>query len=656
MLSGLAFAPLIVLALLVAALRTGQRRSDATLREDVLVAALVLGVAIALGTETLSAFHAVTYRAVVGFWLVAVAGATAVLAWRWRRDGAPAKVRIPPLDAADRFLVGGVAALALVLLVVAALAPPQSSDSVGYHMSRVMHWIQNRSLAHYPTWDPPQLFEPPLAEMVRLHLQLLSGGDRAGCLLQWFAAMGALGAASLLARDLGGNRRAQLFAAVFAVTLPIGITQASSGKNGWVEALWLLSLAHFGGLAGARGSAAPSQASVVCAFAALGLELMTKITSWLFAAPVVALALIRWIRSPGRTLRHLAMPAVAGTVLVCALVLPYLGRNFAIYGHPLADPVYRAKDGIAQITPASIASNVVRNAFFQLGTDSAAINQALLRCVVVVHHMIGADAFDPETSQFRPFRILPPTRIEELAFSPLHILLFVGVGIALLVLRPLRAGGSRLQYLAAIGCGYVLFCAAVRWQGPGCRLLMPLLVLASPLVAVVASDIFRRRAMMLVACVLFVASLPYAVGTFARPLSFEAGKGILVTPRHDLYFARLPWSRATYEEVARVVRRRGARNLGVIFTDTGPPEYLLWMLLEDGKPAVRIENVAVTNASGSLATLPAFREFRPEIVVVLGSPWKKPDWRPEIVAAGTRFVLVRRFALAGFYEPATGDG
>ncbi len=655
MLSGLAFAPLVVLALLVAARRTGQRRSDATLREDVLVAALVLGVGIALGTETLSAFHAIAYGAVVGFWLAAVAGVTAVLAWRWHRNGAPARIQIPDLDAVDKSLVGGVAALALVLLVVAWLAPPQSSDSVGYHMSRVMHWIQNRSLAHYPTWDPPQLFEPPFAEMVRLHLQLLSGDDRAGCLLQWFAAMGALAAASLLARDLGGDRRAQLFAAVFAVTLPIGITQASSGKNGWVEALWLLSLVHFSGVSRGRGSVAPSRESVVAAFAALGLELMTKITSWLFAAPVVALALIGAVRTPGRAPRHRTMPAVAGTILVCALVLPYLGRNFSVYGHPLADPVYRAKDGIEHITAASVASNVVRNAFFQFGTDSQAINQALLRTVVVLHRMFGANAFDPETSQFGPFRILPPTRIEELAFSPLHILLLVGAGIAIVALRRLRDDGSRLPYLAAIGAGYVLFCAAVQWQGPGCRLLMPLLVLASPLVAVVASDIFRGRAVPLVAGVLFVASLPYAVDTFARPLSFEAGKGILATPRDDLYFARLPWARATYEEVARVVRRTGTHNLGVIFTDNGPPEYLLWMLLEEGEPAVRIENVAATNASNRLATLPAFREFQPEMVVVLGSPWKKPDWTPEIFAAGTRFVLVRRFALAGFYEPAPVD-
>ena len=145
----------------------------------------------------------------------------------------------------DGLLICGIVTIALVLFVVAWLAPPQSSDSIGYHMSRVMHWIQNRSIAPYPTPDSPQLYQPPFAEMVRLHLYILAGGDRAGCLLQWFAAMGTLLAASLLARDLGGGRRAQIFAAVFAVTLPIGATQASSGKNGWVEALWLLSLAHF---------------------------------------------------------------------------------------------------------------------------------------------------------------------------------------------------------------------------------------------------------------------------------------------------------------------------------------------------------------------------------------------------------------------------
>jgi hypothetical protein len=658
-LSWLAFAPLVVGALLVCALRTGQRENDATLREDILAAALVLAVAIALGTEALSEFHAISYGGVVAFWLATLAAGAATLAWRWRRAGPPASLRIPTLDAVDRCLVAGIVSIALALLVVAWLAPPQSSDSIGYHMSRVMHWIQNRSIAHYPTFDSRQLFDPPFAEMVRLHLYLLAGGDRAGCLLQWFAAMGALAGASLVARDLGGGRRTQIFAAVFALTLPIGITQASSGKNGWVEALWLLSLVHFSGASGGRARTAPTRSTVFAAFAALGLELMTKPSAWVFAPPFVVLAILgaaRARRAAGRQLATLPVPVVAGMVLVCALVVPYVARNLSTFGDPLADPFIQPSARVERITPAAVVSNVVRNAAFQFGTPSPAINKALMRLVVGVHHLIGADPFDPLTSALAEFRISPPTRIEELAFSPLHILLVMGAGLAILASRRLRTDGLRLPHLAAVGAGYVAFCAFVRWQGPNCRLLMPLLVLSAPLVAVVVADMLDRRALPAIASVLFVACLPYAVATHARPLSFEPHKGLLAAPRTDLYFARVPELRHTYEEVARAVRDTHTRNLGVVFPDDAQPEYLLWVLLKDAQPPVRIETLAVPNDSARLASLSPFCEFRPEMVVVFASKPKEAKFSPELVAQGMRLAFVRSSGLAGFYALATERG
>ena len=314
----------------------------------------------------------------------------------------------------------------------------------------------------------------------------------------------------------------------------------------------------------------PSQSNIVAAFAALGLELMTKITSWLFAAPVVILAFLCAFLSPRTAYRRLVAPVVVGSFLVCALIFPYLARNLSVYGNPLADPVFRSRDGLNHVTPAIVASNVMRNAFFQFGTGSSAVNEALMLWVVRAHRFIGADPFDPQTTNFYPFRISSPTRVEEVAFSPLHILLVIGAGLALLGSRRLRGKGTRMSYFVALGAGYVLFCATVRWQPPSCRLLMPLLVLAGPLVAVVAADVFKGRGVPALSVILFAACLPYVGSTSARPFSFEPGKGILATSRIELYFARVPDLRKTYGEVARVVRDSGIRNLGVVFTRQRP--------------------------------------------------------------------------------------
>jgi 4-amino-4-deoxy-L-arabinose transferase-like glycosyltransferase len=632
----LAFAPLVLLALLVGVLRSGQSVSHSSLREQILQASLLVGVSISLGTETLSVFHLV---------------AAVALFLRRRNAGPPAPLRFPVLDVADVCLLAGIAAIALITFVVAWLSPPQSSDAVSYHMGRVMHWIQNGTIAPYPTYDSRQLYHPPFAEIVQLHLHLLTGSDRAGCLLQWFASMGTMLAASVLARDLGGGRRAQILAAFVVVTLPIGITQATSGKNGWVEALWLLSLACFSGAAAPRGAQAFARGRTITAFAALGLGILTKLTSWLFAGPVVVVAIVRALRTPGLPLHSLAISAAAGGLLVCALTLPFLARNVSVYGNPVVDPVARERSGLTLVTPAVVVSNVLRNSFFQFGTGSASVNEALTAFVVKAHEWIGADPYDDRTSQFDPFRVSPPTRAEALALSPLHILLLVGTGIALLSSRRLRAHQSRLPYLAAVAAGYLLFCATVTFQAPNCRLLMPLLVLAAPLVAVVVVDVAAPPVLGALALMLFAAGVPYATGTESRPLSLEAGKGVLVTPRKDLYFTRFPQLRSTYDEVARVVEESRTRNLGVVFTHAGDPEYLLWVALADADRPPRIEHVNVTDASGRLAVDSPWRDFRPELVVVFASD-AKARFDPEISAAGTAMTLQRRFGSAAFYTPA----
>ncbi|MCA1789206.1 MAG: glycosyltransferase family 39 protein, partial [Thioalkalivibrio sp.] len=396
-----AFAPLTLIALLAGVLRAGRRTTP--LRDDVVVAVIVTGVLIALGTEALSLFQALTRSGIAAFWIASIATAAIALVWRWRRVGPPTPLRIPRLNLVDGAMLGGITAIAIVLLVVAWLAPPQSSDALSYHMGRVMHWAQNGSVAPYPTHDSRQLYHPPLAEMIQLHLWFLTGSDRAGCLLQWIASMCTLLAVSRVAQDLGGGRRAQIFAALVAITLPIGITQATAGKNGWVEALWLLSLTCVS-RAATSDQMVPSRGSIVAVFAALALGLMTKLTSWLLAGPIAIAAAVRVIRLPGAARRTLALPAAIGVVIACALTFPFLARNVSVYGNPVVDPVARARSGLTYISPATIASNAVRNAFYQFGTNSPAVNEALMGFVVAVHQWIGVSPYDWRTSQFEKFR------------------------------------------------------------------------------------------------------------------------------------------------------------------------------------------------------------------------------------------------------------
>ena len=103
-------------------------------------------------------------------------------------------------------------------------------------MAQVRHWIQQQSVAHYPTHITRQLFSNPWAEFTIAHLFLLTGTDRLANSVQWFSMVGSLIAVSLIAARLGADKRGEVLAAVVAATIPMGILQASSTQNDYVTA------------------------------------------------------------------------------------------------------------------------------------------------------------------------------------------------------------------------------------------------------------------------------------------------------------------------------------------------------------------------------------------------------------------------------------
>lgn len=68
-----------------------------------------------------------------------------------------------------------IAIMCIVVLYMAFRTVPYNWDSMTYHLTRIVHWVQNGSVAHYACHDISQISGPPLAEFVNLHVYVLSG-------------------------------------------------------------------------------------------------------------------------------------------------------------------------------------------------------------------------------------------------------------------------------------------------------------------------------------------------------------------------------------------------------------------------------------------------------------------------------------------------
>src|SRR5580765_5791552 len=172
--------------LLVAFVRSGRDRRGASLE-----AAMVWGVMVLVITEVLSVPGWLSWQGLAALWLFVDAGLVFAVLRADFANGHGVKVdawaAVTRVGWADRARLVAAGLVMALVGVVALLSPPNTWDAMQYHLPRIVHWIQNRSVAFYPTHELKQLHMAPGAEYAMLQLHALWGGDRLDNLVQWFA-------------------------------------------------------------------------------------------------------------------------------------------------------------------------------------------------------------------------------------------------------------------------------------------------------------------------------------------------------------------------------------------------------------------------------------------------------------------------------------
>jgi len=592
-------------------------------RLSLLLGATGWGLLVLSLTEGLSAFHLLWPGWVAGCW-----GGVCVVALGWlicRRSVLIARFRArPPRARWERGQGLLLAALGLMLIMLAIIgrrSPPQNYDSYTYHLPRVMHWMQEGSVAFFPTHIARQVTQPPFAEYLVLQTMMLSGGDYWANLVQWLAMIGSWVGVSYLAMRLGAGGRGQLFAVVVCATIPMGILQATTTQNNYVAAFWLVTAVVLGWEA-LRGGAVREGRSreggspvhdrqgnvpwllMGTVGAALGLALLTKASAYLFAFPFCMLFAIG-----ARRYRWKAVPALLLVALgAMAINAPHYARNERLSGYPLGPPSesFAGPYFNADFTWQGATSNTIRNVAMELATPWKEVNSRIEQAARWAHRWLNFNPDEPRwTWAQHSFQLSWLWNHDDLAGSPIHVLLILS---SLPLLFFLKRGQRRraLLYLVMLLMGGEMFCLLLRWQVYSNRLLLPLLVLGSPVAGLVLEHVWPRRAAGAMMVLLLACAIPVVVDNFTTPLAGH--KGIFHVKRVDQRFHSDRPMRRHYQRIAEAVRASGCRNVGLLIAPN-EPEYPLWVMLRQSVPGVRIEHVQVNNFTGVLQERPSFRDF-----------------------------------------------
>jgi 4-amino-4-deoxy-L-arabinose transferase-like glycosyltransferase len=657
----------VLLPLLAAALLfVFHARRNGLMREALVDSALLLGLLVVVCSEGLSLPHWYTRAGVATFWGVVIAAAAVAVFRQSPRPplpagGAPAGCwrALGPLDRALVLSVGSVAA---ALLVVAVMAPPNTWDALTYHMPRVVAWIQNRSVDHFPTHNSRQLEFPPFAEYVVAQFQILLGTDRLANLGQWSAMVGSVLTSSLLAQRLGAGPRGQILAAVVCVTIPPGILEATGAKNDYTAAFWTL-CATLKLHDVWRASDPRDRAEQSVRFgAAIGLAMLTKGTVYIFAWPILALlaSLALW-----RHRRRAILPLAVAGCLAVAINVPHFARDYRVIGDIFGSQASRRTMENKRYAPWIVASNVLRNLAAQMATPSAAFNDRILyEPVVRLHRLVGKDPDDWDTTgdpRFIPFRVNWGLLNDDNSGGALHVPLIL----ACLAAAPFIPGMRRraplaLALAAALVVSFLTFCLMINWQPWHGRYFIVLFVLWAPLLGLFLESL-PRPAAHAVAAVLLAAALPYVLFNQTRPLL--GPRNVFDTPRLEQYFAARPELLTPYRNAAQFVARQGVHEVGLLAGgDTWVYAFRAALQERVGR-RVRIDYLngfAWPPDAGKVRIPAAERPPGPVVVVLPNWTWATPGPAPRVLTneTGSRYYVTRDLGDAVVFtrKPRSFDG
>ena len=575
-------------------------------RRSFLLAASITIAFLVWMSEILSLFKALDfYPVLIGWSLLTAAVAVAALPVL-RRIAFKAPFSWGDFFLTEKILLGFIASIVAVTALTAIVSTPNTWDSMTYHLPRIEHWLQNKTLADYPSRIIRQLYVAPGAELVIAHLRLLGAPESAANLVQWLAMLGCLVAVSLIARQLGADRPAQLLASLAAASLPMGILQAVSTQTDYVAAFWLVNAVFF--MIELRRCFAPVY--TVAAGLSLGLALLAKGTSTIFIAPFA----IWLLAGLAKSLRRRLLGA-AGVFVACILLINagYVFRNVQMFGSvtwtnvPLSNASFDAP---------VVWGNFLRNFGLHLSTPWDDVNRSVTQGITQAARFLGAEINDPRAVlEGNQFAVGPMTRDEDNAANALHTLIFSAVFI-LLWLWP-RAGRGLRLYALMVLCAGLMFCAIVRWQPWHSRFHLPLFIVFCPLFGAVCGRVFKihKAAFILMGSAFFLCSLPWLFDNSQHP--WFGRLSIWKQPKLAQYFYKRPTLVQQYVPIAAAINAQGCRQIGLVLGEDDW-EYPLWALLKLSRPGLRIEHVQVGNASQHLPY--PLGPFSPCAVIAFNQP------------------------------------
>lgn len=629
------------------------------IRESLIKALIIIAVAIVFGTEFLNVCFKLDLFYVLSFWVLVIA----FMGFRLIKHTNKKEKVIELIEKVKQESRGKglffipIFIILSITLFLALISPVNNTDSLTYHLSRIMYWLQNEHLTHFATNNHRQVAYNIFSEFVILHLYVLGKSDFAANLVQWFSFLGGIAACSLLIKQLGGSIKTQWFGALIVATIPMIVLQATSTQNDLVVSFFVVCGVYFS----FKYVQEFSLENSIYFGLNLGLAELTKGTGYIFLFPFCLWLAFRvllekkWWKSS-----KIWTGLILIVMLSVAINLGYYARNWVIFH----DPLGHASDRISleNHSPAALISNITRQLSLHIGMHSPGNiwNNFWMNILLTLHDFLGISISDPLTTfgEDSVFKIPRFSTTEDFSGNFLHFLLIIFVSF-FYFLKAKKQQTLSLFWFACV-LGFIMFCALLRFQLFGSRLHSPFFLLISCFCALVIAE--RKVIVKPVVIVLSLATLPFLLLNFQKPILSFHGLTMLAkkfVPLNEKSGALALYQKksildATYQDVLthegldiqaadflatnEIILKNHFKSVGLELLEDDKDYLMLRVLIPEG---IEVRQIAVKGILGKLES----KTFLPEAIVSSRSTAQEIQYHEHIyqkISSGKYLSIYKR--------------
>lgn len=335
--------------------------------------------------ESASLFNVISFKSIIIFWCVVLFVLLALTLYFFKSGANNIKFDYRFFTKKEHLFPTCIIVIyVLTLGFIAIYFPPNNWDSMTYHLPRVMHWIQNENIEHYPTNIIWQNYQPPFAEYMILNFVLSTGHIHSANMVQFIAYIGCIILVSLHIKIIGGNEKKQVFGAAVAATVPMAVLQATSTQNDLLLAFFIL-IAHYQ----IYKTKYYTFFDFFLIAVSSGFACITKGTSFLFLAPISVYFIYNVFSSAINYKKNYSFVA-AGFIFIL-VITPHYYRNFKEYGHPLGTEADQNTHKSEYYSIRASVSQIVKNYAINLATPFYGVNDDIDFIVQKAHQLMGFD-------------------------------------------------------------------------------------------------------------------------------------------------------------------------------------------------------------------------------------------------------------------------